>query len=255
MLDVIDGHFSREGKVILEKINFTLNSNEIVALVGPNGAGKSSLFNLICGEYSDQGEVILDGVPRQSWSHLSLAEKMAVLPQSSHLNFPFTAHEVVSIGRMNKCCNQTENEAVVNQVMAMFDIDHKANAIYTCLSGGEKQRVQLARVVVQIWEPPTNGERYLLLDEPTAALDLFHQHQLLQQLQQLRDSRVGCFVILHDLNLAARYVDRILVLDQGRLVAQGAPSEVLTPALLHDVFRLDAQVIAHPQHGHPVIVC
>lgn len=255
MLEVINGHLVRDNKVILNEINFALDCNEIVALVGPNGAGKSSLFNLICGDVLGQGEVLIEGVCRQRWSGFMLAEKMAVLPQSSQLNFPFRAHEVVNIGRMNKSVHHNENDAVVSQVMEMFDIAYKANAVYTCLSGGEKQRVQLARVVAQIWEPPVQGGRYLLLDEPTAALDLFHQHQLLQQLQLLREHQVGCFVILHDLNLAARYADRIMVLDQGRLVAQGKPHEVLSAPLLHDVFRLDAQVIGHPQHGHPVIIC
>lgn len=255
MLEVINGHLVRDEKVILNQINFSLDCSELVVLVGPNGAGKSSLFNLICGDLSGQGQVLLEGKSRDLWSSLGLAEKMAVLPQSSQLNFPFRAHEVVNIGRMNKSCHQCENDAVVNDVMTLFDIEHKASAVYTCLSGGEKQRVQLARVVGQIWEPPTQGGRYLLLDEPTAALDLFHQHQLLQQLQLLRDKQVGCFVILHDLNLAARYADRILVLDQGELVAQGAPHEILSPDLLHDVFRLDAQVISHPQEGHPIIIC
>ncbi|MCE2596294.1 heme ABC transporter ATP-binding protein [Motilimonas cestriensis] len=255
MLQAVDVNLTRDDKAVLTEVNVALNCNEVVALVGPNGAGKSSLFNVISGELLSSGQVFIEQLLRDSWSPPELAQRLAILPQSSQLNFPFSAFEVVNIGRMNKTTSHLENERVISQVMSWADIQDKAQNIYTHLSGGEKQRVQLARIFAQIWEKPSQGGRYLLLDEPTAALDLYHQHQLLNLLKELAQQQIGSLVVLHDLNLAARYADRVVVLDHGKVVAQGASNEVFTQSLLKSVFSLECEIITHPTAGYPVILC
>ncbi|MCE0558213.1 MULTISPECIES: heme ABC transporter ATP-binding protein [unclassified Motilimonas] len=255
MLQAVNINLTRDDKAVLTEVNIALNCNEVVALVGPNGAGKSSLFNVISGELFSTGQVLIEQKLRATWPPRELAERLAILPQSSQLNFPFSAFEVVNIGRMNKTTGHLENEQVIRQVMSWTDIQDKAQNIYTHLSGGEKQRVQLARTFAQIWEKPSLGGRYLLLDEPTAALDLYHQHQLLSLLKELALLQIGSLVVLHDLNLAARYADRIVVLDHGKVVAQGTSGEVFTQSLLKNVFSLEGEVITHPKSGYPVILC
>ena len=255
MLEALNIDLKRDGKTVLSAVNMTLLPSEVVALVGPNGAGKSSLFQVISGDLPSAGEVLFEQKSRAIWSTRELANRLAILPQSSQLNFPFSAQEVVNIGRMNKSCSQQVNAEVISQVMACVDINHKAKDVYTQLSGGEKQRVQLARILAQVWEPPAQGGRYLLLDEPTAALDLYHQHQLLADLQGFATQGIGCLVVLHDLNLAARYADRVIVLDQGKVVAQGVPQQVFNTQVLKQVFGLDSEIITHPKGGYPVILC
>ena len=160
MLEALNIDLKRDGKTVLSAVNMTLLPSEVVALVGPNGAGKSSLFQVISGDLPSAGEVLFEQKSRAIWSTRELANRLAILPQSSQLNFPFSAQEVVNIGRMNKSCSQQVNAEVISQVMACVDINHKAKDVYTQLSGGEKQRVQLARIFAQVWEPPAQGGRY-----------------------------------------------------------------------------------------------
>ncbi|RJG42756.1 heme ABC transporter ATP-binding protein [Motilimonas pumila] len=241
-------------KVILNDIDFCLNSGELVALVGPNGAGKSSLFKALSGEYSELfDKVVLAGKPLSEWPLTDKAQCFAILAQQSLLSFPFKVAEVVSIGRTAKSCSAERNNEVVKQAMAEVDILHLADALYPHLSGGEKQRVHLARIFAQIWEQQ-NQQRYLLLDEPTAALDLAHQQQILQLAKAWSQQGVAVMAVLHDLNLAARFADRIVMLKQGSIFAQGNPTEVLTTEHVKQVFEVDMQVLPHPTAGYPILI-
>jgi len=174
----------------------------------------------------------------------AFAAVRAVLPQDTQVAFDFRVRDVVTLGRYPHRLNPSTDEAgIVEAAMALTDVLALAERAVSSLSGGERARVQLARVLAQIWAP-TAAPRWLLVDEPTAALDLHHQHQTLSTLRRWsRESGVGVVAVLHDLNLALRYVDQVWVLDGGRLQAQGPPDQVLTPALVQRVWRVPVSAV------------
>lgn len=240
---------------LLQDINLRVQPGECVAVVGPNGAGKSTLFRLLSGEWAPHhGRVDFNGRPLSHWSLQELARIRGVMPQSSSLSFSFAAREVIRMGRMPHDSGREQDEAIVAEVMQVCDVQHLADRHYTALSGGERQRVQLARVLAQIWQPVPLGQRLLLLDEPTSALDLAHQLDLMQLVRQVCGKSVTVLVILHDLNLASRFTDRIMMLHNGLAVATGTPQEVMRPDLIECVFNVKTQVIEHPVYGCPLVV-
>lgn len=240
---------------LLRELDLTVSAGECLAIVGPNGAGKTTLFRLLSGEWRPQaGRVRFNGVDLARWPLASLARVRAVLPQSSTLQFGFSVQDVVAMGRMPHATGQRVDRHIVEEVMALCDVHGLATRPYPQLSGGERQRVQLARVLAQVWQPVPEGERLLLLDEPTSALDLSHQIELMRVVRQACAAGIAVLVILHDLNLAARFADRILMLKAGGGVATGTPAQVLQPALIEQVFNIRTQVIAHPLYGCPLVV-
>lgn len=248
-------NLSRGGKPILSDLNLALHGGTLTALLGPNGAGKSSLLKCLTGELDYGGEIRLFGQPREQWQASILAHRLGVLPQSSSLNFPFLCEEVVRMGRLPHSEPAARQHEIVRAAMAHCGVEHLANRLYPGLSGGERQRVQFARVLAQIWQAPnTSGSpRLLLLDEPTSALDLKYQHQLLTLARALAARDTAVLVVLHDLNLAARYADRLLMLADGKLMADGPPAEVLTPTLIQSLYDYPAEVMLHPQSGLPIV--
>jgi len=160
--------------------------------------------------------------------------------------------EVVAMGRMPHGTGQRRDAEIVQAALQAADAWHLVARSYLALSGGERQRVHLARVLAQLW--PGEEGSILLLDEPTSMLDPLHQHTTLEAVRRFADSGAAVLVILHDLNLAARYCDRILLLEQGRCHAFASPEEVLTPTALRAVYGLDVLVQAHPERGHPLII-
>ena len=240
---------------ILADVNLCVNSGECLAVVGPNGAGKSSLFRVISGEWPHyQGKIYFNQHELQFWTLSQLARMRAVMPQNSSLSFPYTVAEVVMLGRLPHSSGQKKDREICQQVMTMCDVAQFAERSYLQLSGGERQRVQLARVLAQIWTPVDEGPRVLLLDEPTSALDLSHQLALMEMVKQVAQAQVAVVIILHDLNLAARFADRIMVMHQGAVDALGTPEEVMVPQRIRRVFGVDANVIPHPEHQCPLIV-
>lgn len=251
----------RGQRQILDGLDLTLQSGTLTALLGPNGAGKSSLLKCLTGELAYEGTISLFGKDRQGWESGQLAQRLGVLPQSSSLNFPFLCEEVVAMGRLPHSEPATRRNEIVAAAMAHTGVEHLATRLYPGLSGGERQRVQFARVLAQIWQAPAQGEqigpeqpRLLLLDEPTSALDLKYQHQLLAMARALASRNTAVLVVLHDLNLAARYADRLIMLERGKLMADGSPAEVLTPNLITRLYDYPAQVIHHPESGQPMVV-
>ena len=241
------------GSPLLEDINLTLESGQILGLAGPNGAGKSSLLRLIAGDIaSSAGRLLLGGNPREQWHRRELARRLAYLPQLSLLNFPYTVEEVVALGRMPHDTGAAVDREILTLALQAADITGLRQRLYTRLSGGEKQRVQLARVFAQIWDAGPGG--LLLLDEPTTALDLSHQQLVLAAVEELAD--LGCAVILaiHDLNLVAGIANQIAVLQGGRLVASGSPREVFTEQLFRDVFAIDVLIQQHPGRDQPLVI-
>jgi iron complex transport system ATP-binding protein len=228
------------GRCLVDDVDFSLQAGELHALLGPNGAGKSSLLKLLSGEWiPDSGQVELDDVPLARISALSLARKRAVLPQADSLRFGFTAEQVVELGR-HPCLKhgpEREREIVLAALESTGTLSLRDRR-YPSLSGGERARVQFARVMAQIWEPQDEGARYLLLDEPTANLDLAHQHDCLAIARQFAAAGVGVLAILHDPNLALLYADRVSLMHQGRVLACGTPADTLTPERMQEVFGI-----------------
>jgi iron complex transport system ATP-binding protein len=240
---------------VLRDIDFRLERGEVLALLGPNGAGKSTLLHLLCGAIAaSRGEYRFGGLPFAGIGMAQRARSQAILPQHSALNFPFTVAEVVLLGRTPHASGARADRDIVATCLEATDTLALRDRLYTQLSGGERQRVQLARVMAQIWRGEDAPERLLLLDEPTAALDLAHQKLAMQGVRGLAETGCGVVMILHDFNLAARYADRCLVLAQGSQSVWGAPREVLTPDLFQCVFGVAAEVMPHPADGSPVVL-
>lgn len=232
---------------LLDAVDLTLRPGEVGAVLGPNGAGKSTLLSVLAGlRKPGEGQVWLGERSLADIAPDALALERAVLPQDSGVAFDFSVQDVVELGRYPHRLNPTSDEAgIVRAAMALTDVGHLAHRAIKSLSGGERARAQLARVLAQIWHPLPDGRpRWLLLDEPTAALDLRHQHETLATVRRwAREQGVGVLAVLHDLNLALRYADRVWVLDHGRLQASGAPAQVLTPALLQRVWQVQARTV------------
>jgi len=235
------------GQCLLQAVDLHLRPGEVGVLLGPNGAGKSTLLSVLAGlrvphaGHVTLGERALVDLPAQV-----LAGERAVQLQDTGVAFDFTVREVVELGRYPHRLQPACDEAgIVREAMALFDLSHLGGRAVNSLSGGERARVQLARALAQIWHPlPEGRTRWLLLDEPTAALDLRHQHETLCTVRRwAREQGVGVLVVLHDLNLALRYADRVWVLDQGLLQASGPPAQVLTPALLRQVWRVHSRTV------------
>ncbi len=237
---------------ILHAMTVAFNTSELTILMGPNGAGKSSLFKAITREWPAEGSIHYFGKSASEWKTTELAKHMSVLPQSSSLTFNFTTREVVELGALPLDANQSMIDAIVEKNMQQVDILHLAKRIYPSLSGGEKQRVHLARVLTQLEQ--SGDKTILLLDEPTSALDLSHQHRTLQLAKDLTRKGASVIAVIHDLNLAAQYADRILIMHQGTIVADGTPWEVLTEHTIQKVYHWDVLVMPHPFASYPVIL-
>jgi iron complex transport system ATP-binding protein len=249
---------SIRGKTIVQEVSLSVKPGQFVAIVGANGAGKSTCINVMSGDLQpERGTVTLNGKPLKQWDSKSLAKMRAVLPQSSLLNAPFTALEIVLMGRSPhiRGIEQPEDYAIARQALAAAQVANLEQRSYTTLSGGEKQRVQLARVLAQIWEPLENGQpRYLLIDEPTNNLDIAHQHSTLKIAKRFAEQGVGVLAILHDLNLAAQYADQVAVIQEGQVLANGAPDVVFTPEIIQEAFHISVTITRHPHMDCPLII-
>ncbi len=253
MLRTQDLQILRGRKIVLTDITLELNPGEVLGVLGPNGAGKSTLLGALCGELSaNQGRVWLDERELRDWTGTQRAQRLAVLPQVSTLDFAFRVEEVVGMGRLPHQSGRVRDDEIVAAALQAADAGHLSGRSYLALSGGERQRVHLARVLAQLW--PGEAGQTLLLDEPTSMLDPLHQHTTLQAVREFADRGAAVLVILHDLNLAARYCDRLLLLEGGRPVALDTPEQVLRPEPLKAVFGLEVLVQQHPERGHPLII-
>ncbi|MFT4262504.1 MAG: heme ABC transporter ATP-binding protein [Nocardioides sp.] len=236
------------GHRVLHEVSLDVRPGELVALVGPNGAGKSTLLGVMAGDLPpDAGAVTLDDVDLAAWKHLELARRRSVLPQEHRLAFGFRAVDVVRMGRSPwvRTHREDDDDRVVAEAMQRTEVLEHAERIVPTLSGGERARVAFARILAQ--ETPL-----VLLDEPTAALDLRHQDQVLAQARRLAVAGSAVVAVVHDLTIAAAYADRICVLAGGEIVADGTPAEVLDPELIGRVYEHPVDVLTH--QGRLVVV-
>jgi len=246
-------HSVGQQSVLIDKVSCDLEIGEVLSIIGPNGAGKSTLLKAIAGDLPYRGEIAIKGVSDVAKLR---ARQVAVLPQLSLLNFPYRVSEVVGLARIPHATGRQRDQQIVHQALQMMDIDFLQDRLYTELSGGEKQRVQLARVLAQVWDAndAENGTRLLLLDEPTAALDLGHQQQLMSVISDFAKQGVAVIMVLHDINLAAHNTDKMLALLCSQRVAFGAPKDVMTVENINTLFGIEAKLIKHPQHGTPILI-
>jgi iron complex transport system ATP-binding protein len=253
MLEVEQLRVQRGARTVLDELSLQLLPGQVLGVLGPNGAGKSTLLGALSGELAAaSGRVLLDGRPLADWPGPERARRLAVLPQTSTLDFAFRVEDVVGMGRLPHGSGRERDGQIIAAALAAADAAYLSGRNYLTLSGGERQRVHLARVLAQLW--PGGAGQTLLLDEPTSMLDPLHQHSTLQAVRDFAQRGAAVLLIVHDLNLAARYCDRLLLLADGRPQIVGTPDEVLQPATLNAVFGLQVLVQRHPERNHPLIV-
>lgn len=252
MIEARDLTITYDDRIAVSNLTLTLEAGEITAIIGPNGAGKSTLLRTLNGQLRHAaGVVLLEGKPIEKLSRRSIGRKIAVVAQEAELRFPVTVLEFVLGGRFAWAPNagwgwETERDLkVAEEVLRETELTQLSGRLMNELSGGERQRAVLARALA-------TEASFLLLDEPTANLDLSHQETLLALVRNRCDKRrVAALVVTHDLNLAAQFADKILLMKEGKAVRSGKPEQVLTPQLLNRVFDVEVLVDAHPITGAP----
>ena len=238
----------RSGHCLLRDAGLHLAAGELHVLLGPNGAGKSTLLRVLAGEWrATTGQVLLAGRPLEQWTPLAQARCRAVLPQHDPLSFGFTVKEVIQLGRLAAATRHPGHEkTLLDEVMAATELGALAERRYPSLSGGERRRVQLARVLAQVWDAQ---QPVLLLDEPVHSLDPAHQHRVMALLRRLAKRGFGIVASLHELNLAAAYADHISLLRGGCILSSGATDQVLDNASLRETYGHDLQFTAVLHEG------
>ncbi len=241
-------------KKIVDQVTFQARQGEILAIIGANGAGKSTLLKLLCCEILPvTGKITFRDKDMADYPLRELAKLRSVLTQHNTLSLSFTAKELVLMGRYPHFDNQPapQDLLMVNAAMESTGVTHLAHRTYETLSGGEQQRVQLARVIAQIRDVPGG---WLLLDEPTNGLDLLHQQQLLLQARRMADQGYGVICILHDINLASGYADQLMIMKDGRLLAIGAPEQVVNSDHIYEAFGLRVELLKNENYKCPVVI-
>ncbi len=242
MLEIKNAGFSISKKWLVQDISYNFLPGNCYMICGPNGAGKSTLMKLLSLlAKPDKGEVMYNNSKIDYSRKEPYAKYRAVLSQQVDISFPLEVEEVVMMGRYPhfKINPAKEDVEICNEVIELQNLQGFRKRNFLTLSGGEKQRVQFARVLAQIWKMPREGSRILLLDEPISSLDIKYQFDFLQHVKEFLNERTIVIAVLHDLNLALNYADEILLLHEGKLFTSGKPAEVLSPANIEKVFRLN----------------
>ena len=253
MFELQSVSYSIPERTLLHPLNLHIDAGRMVGLIGHNGSGKSTLIKLLARQQAPSGgHILLDGKPLANWGQRDFARQVAYLPQQLPQTEGLTVRELVGFGRYpwHGLLGRfgSEDHAKVREAMELTDITRFAERMVDSLSGGERQRVWLAMLLAQ-------NSRYLLLDEPTSALDIAHQVEVLGLVHQLsRQLSLSVIVVLHDINMAARYCDRLIALHSGRLLLDGSPAELMTDSNLEAIYGLPMQVLSHPRGQQPIAV-
>ena len=242
-----DIRISLSGKEILHGVDFSAVAGELTAIVGPNGSGKTTLLRALTTDIGYRGRIRVNGVDIARADIAALARMRAVLPQASSLSFPFTVAEIVRIG-LEAQGHRDDN--LIRQALQLVDLPGFSGRLYQKLSGGEQQRVQLARVLCQVWQPVgPEGPRWLFLDEPVSSLDIGHQLTIMRLARDYARRGGGVIAVMHDLNLTAMFADRLCMMKQGAILAEGRPQTVLTDETLTAAYGCALRVNVVPQAG------
>lgn len=249
MIDVDDISVSLDGTSILDGVSCEVPSESFVALVGPNGAGKTTLLRTVNDVLTpDSGTVSVDEKNVQSLSSRDVARLVATVPQETNISFDFSVRDIVAMGRTphRSRFHRTDDSEIIERVLERVQIAHLADRSVSSVSGGERQRVLLARALAQ--DAPA-----LVLDEPTASLDIHHQVRTLELVRDLVDEGATVLAAIHDLDLAARFCDAIIVLSDGHVIADGSPESVLTESIIEQAFGGNPRIYENPITQSPSV--
>ncbi|MFD2190800.1 ABC transporter ATP-binding protein [Pistricoccus aurantiacus] len=253
MFNVNAASFAIDDKRILHPVDLAFSQGRLYGLIGHNGSGKSTLLKLLARQQPvSQGDIEFDGKPLSRWGKREFARQVAYLPQHLPATENLTGRELIDFGRypwrglLGR--KSAEDRRQIERAMALTHTESFADRLVDTLSGGERQRVWLAMLLAQ-------GSRFLLLDEPLAALDIAHQIEVLSLVKNLsQELDLGVIIVMHDINLAARYCDHLVALHSGKLLEQGAPERIMRPATLQSIYGIAMQILASPQSRHPIAV-
>jgi len=244
-------------KNILQDITADFLPGEFNMILGPNGSGKSTFLKIFSGEIKDfSGDILYAGDDIHSFKPITLAKQRAVMSQQPELSFPLSVEEVVMMGRYPHFTFNPgkKDQQICDEVIGRMQLEAFRERNYLTLSGGEKQRVQFARMLAQVWETPATGYRYIFLDEPLNNLDINYQQEFLQVARAMAQQNTILVAVMHDINLALQYADKIFFLKNGKLAAAGKPATVVTEAMIENVFNVEVSIINNPISNAPLIV-
>ncbi len=253
MFEICSATFEIDGKRLLQPTQLCLAEGQVYGLIGHNGSGKSTLLKLLARQQQvTTGEIRLDNKPLATWGQREFARQVAYLPQHLPATDSLTGRELVAFGRypwhglLGR--HGAKDTLAIERALKLTDTEHFSDRLVDTLSGGERQRLWLAMLLAQ-------GSRFLLLDEPLAALDIAHQVEVLELIRHLcQELGLGVIIVLHDINQAARYCDRLIALHTGRLLIEGAPEILMNDTTLEAIYGLPLHVICHPSGTHPMAV-
>jgi iron complex transport system ATP-binding protein len=257
MLKVTDINFSIGKKQILKDVCLEFLPGQFNMILGPNGSGKSTFLKILSGELQGySGEILYGNKKLESIKKAELAKFRAVMSQQSELSFPLSVDEVVMMGRYPHFGFHPtkKDEIICKEVMAKMNIESFSDRNYLTLSGGEKQRVQYARVLAQIWEPPAIGYRYLFLDEPLTSLDINYQQEFLQIAREFTKDHTILLAVMHDINLALQFASQLYFFKEGALAASGPASQILSADLIKSIFGVDVLIMDNPATKKQLVV-
>jgi iron complex transport system ATP-binding protein len=239
--------FKISNKTLLDNVSVAFEPGKLSLIIGPNGAGKSTLIKVLCNQLKPETGIVSFGNKHiNDYSAQQLGQIRAVLSQNIELSFPLKVWEVVMMGRYPHFSVKptAKDEQACEEAMRFFDVVNLSDRNYMTLSGGEKQRVHFARVLAQIWYPVENSQRYLIMDEPLTFLDVHYQFQFMHKIAELLQTNNLVVVgVVHDLNLAAKFADQIILINQGKILAKGNKREVLTAENIKTAYRLNPIIV------------
>ncbi len=255
IIDLKSINYYINSKLLIDNISFKVKTGDMTCIIGPNGSGKSTLIKLITGELkATSGNIFFKNKKIEDWSSIKLAYHRAVLPQSNHLSFPFSVLDIIKMGRYPiKSSTMELNNLICEEIIDIFELNEHIDQNYTTLSGGEKQRVQLARVFAQIWSKNDYKEKVLIIDEPTSYLDINHQYVLFQFLKKLNKKGLTILMVLHDLNQAIANSNKIIMLKNAKMVDYSKTKRIIDTKKLDEVFNVKLKLIKNGDKDNPLI--